>query len=123
MLILIPTGTFLVPTQMHLRRSPFGKFSRAPKDTSILRTYSHTDDSARLNGGPGCSSFIGLVQENGPFTWFPSAYRPVYNIFSWSQLSNVLYVDQPAGTGFSVGKPGVNTEEETAQQFLGFYHN
>ncbi|KXH65985.1 carboxypeptidase cpdS [Colletotrichum salicis] len=76
-----------------------------------------------LNGGPGCSSFIGLVQENGPFTWFPSAYRPVYNIFSWSQLSNVLYVDQPAGTGFSVGKPGVNTEEETAQQFLGFYHN
>ncbi|KAK1450712.1 carboxypeptidase cpdS [Colletotrichum cuscutae] len=76
-----------------------------------------------LNGGPGCSSFIGLVQENGPFTWFPSAYRPVYNIFSWSQLSNVLYVDQPAGTGFSVGKPGVNSEEETAQQFLGFYHN
>ncbi|KAI8154506.1 Carboxypeptidase Y-like protein [Colletotrichum sp. SAR 10_70] len=76
-----------------------------------------------LNGGPGCSSFIGLVQENGPFTWFPSAYRPVYNIYSWSQLSNMLYVDQPAGTGFSVGSPDATTEEEIAQQFLGFYHN
>ncbi|OHE94397.1 carboxypeptidase cpdS [Colletotrichum orchidophilum] len=76
-----------------------------------------------LNGGPGCSSMIGLIQEHGPFTWFPSTYRPVYNIYSWSQLSNMLYIDQPAGTGFSVGKPGVNTEEEIAQQFLGFYHN
>ncbi|OHW96906.1 serine carboxypeptidase [Colletotrichum incanum] len=76
-----------------------------------------------LNGGPGCSSFIGLVQENGPFTWFPSAYRPVYNIYSWSHLSNILYVDQPAGTGFSVGSPNATTEEEIAQQFLGFYHN
>ncbi|TID06380.1 Carboxypeptidase Y-like protein [Colletotrichum higginsianum] len=76
-----------------------------------------------LNGGPGCSSFIGLVQENGPFTWFPSAYRPVYNIYSWSQLSNILYIDQPAGTGFSVGSPNATTEEEIAQQFLGFYHN
>ncbi|GKT41518.1 putative serine carboxypeptidase [Colletotrichum spaethianum] len=76
-----------------------------------------------LNGGPGCSSFIGLIQENGPFTWFPSAYRPVYNIFSWSQLSNVLWVDQPAGTGFSVGSPNADTEEAIAQQFLGFYDN
>ncbi|KAJ0336300.1 hypothetical protein COL922a_008133 [Colletotrichum nupharicola] len=67
-----------------------------------------------LNGGPGCSSFIGLVQENGPFTWFPSAYRPVYNIYSWSLLSNMLYVDQPAGTGFSVGSPDATTEEEIA---------
>ncbi|TQN64406.1 Carboxypeptidase Y-like protein [Colletotrichum shisoi] len=76
-----------------------------------------------LNGGPGYSSFIGLVQENDPFTWFPSAYRPIYNIYSWSQLSNILYIDQPAGTGFSVGSPNATTEKEIAQQFLGFYHN
>ncbi|KAF6796461.1 carboxypeptidase cpdS [Colletotrichum musicola] len=76
-----------------------------------------------LNGGPGCSSFIGLIQENGPFTWFPGANRPVYNIYSWNQLSNMLYIDQPAGTGFSVGSPNATTEEEIAQQFLGFYDN
>ncbi|TDZ13450.1 putative serine carboxypeptidase [Colletotrichum spinosum] len=76
-----------------------------------------------LNGGPGCSSLIGLVQENGPFTWFKSAYRPVYNIYSWHTLSNMLYIDQPAGTGFSVGSPNITNEEEVAEQFLGFYQN
>ncbi|KAL0934827.1 carboxypeptidase cpdS [Colletotrichum truncatum] len=76
-----------------------------------------------LNGGPGCSSLIGLISEHGPFTWFKSAYRPVYNIYSWSHLSNMLYVDQPAGTGFSVGSPNATTEEEIAEQFLGFYNN
>lgn len=47
----------------------------------------------------------------------------MYNIFSWPQLSNMLYVDQPAGTGFSVGDFKGTTEEEIARQFLGFYHN
>ncbi|KAF9876880.1 hypothetical protein CkaCkLH20_05726 [Colletotrichum karsti] len=76
-----------------------------------------------MNGGPGCSSWIGLIEENGPFTWFPGAFRPVYNIYSWSQLSNMLFIDQPAGTGFSVGDFNGTTEEEIAEQFLGFYDN
>jgi carboxypeptidase D len=56
-----------------------------------------------LNGGPGCSSLMGFLQENGPFSWQTGTYVPVPNSFSWSNLTNVVWVEQPVGTGFSTG--------------------
>lgn len=54
-----------------------------------------------LNGGPGCSSMLGLLQENGPINWQAGQLAPMPNIYSWSNLTNVVWVDQPAGTGYS----------------------
>jgi carboxypeptidase D len=70
----------------------------------------------RTNGGPGCSSLEGSFQENGvsflqlilrtisktaqPFTWKPGQALPTQNEWSWTNLSSVLYVEQPIGTGF-----------------------
>ncbi|KAK4148130.1 Alpha/Beta hydrolase protein [Dichotomopilus funicola] len=76
-----------------------------------------------LNGGPGCSSFEGLLQENGPFLWQYGTYKPVKNPWSWHTLSNIIYVEQPVGTGFSTGKPSITNEEELADQFKGFWKN
>ncbi|TID12460.1 Carboxypeptidase cpdS [Venturia nashicola] len=74
-----------------------------------------------LNGGPGCSSLTGLLQEHGPFLWQPGTIRPMRNQWSWNRVTNMIYIDQPVGSGFSQGKPTALGEYEVAEQFLGFW--
>lgn len=76
-----------------------------------------------LNGGPGCSSLDGLFQENGPFTWQSGTYEPVVNPYSWTNLTNMVYIDQPVSTGFSPGNITVNDEVDVATQFSAFWKN
>ncbi|XP_047340251.1 serine carboxypeptidase-like [Impatiens glandulifera] len=52
-----------------------------------------------LNGGPGASSSIGLFYENGPYKIMNQTL--FWNNFGWDQVSNIIYIDQPIGTGFS----------------------
>ena len=40
-----------------------------------------------------------------PFLWQPGQAGPTQNEWSWTNLSSVLYVEQPIGTGFSQGTP------------------
>uniref|UniRef100_A0ACD5WW19 Uncharacterized protein n=1 Tax=Avena sativa TaxID=4498 RepID=A0ACD5WW19_AVESA len=60
-----------------------------------------------LTGGPGCSALSGLVYEIGPFYFDFHGYTGtglptlLYKPTSWTQVSNVIFVDAPAGTGFS----------------------
>jgi carboxypeptidase C (cathepsin A) len=90
------------------------------------------------NGGPGSSSLIGLLTENGQLQLNDnslnvskgSAPTLFYNPNSWSQVANVLYLEQPKGVGFSycddTTKRCVNTDESTAidgHEFLvNFFH-
>ncbi|XP_038705560.1 serine carboxypeptidase-like 48 isoform X2 [Tripterygium wilfordii] len=53
-----------------------------------------------LAGGPGCGGEIALFYENGPFH-FAKNLSLVWNKYGWDKVSNLLYVDQPIGTGFS----------------------
>ncbi|KAK4863586.1 hypothetical protein LT330_002364 [Penicillium expansum] len=76
-----------------------------------------------LNGGPGCSSMESFLQETGRFIWQPGTFAPVENPYAWVNLTNVLWVDQPIGTGYSVGTPTAISQEETAQDFVKFFKN
>ncbi|KAK4545974.1 hypothetical protein LTR36_002538 [Oleoguttula mirabilis] len=74
-----------------------------------------------LNGGPGCSSLDGFLHANGPFTWQPGTNAPVPNTWAWSNLTNVVWVDQPQGTGYSVGEAIVTSEGDVAKYFVAFW--
>ncbi|XVF41484.1 hypothetical protein PTKIN_Ptkin01aG0283300 [Pterospermum kingtungense] len=59
-----------------------------------------------LNGGPGCSSFDGFVYEHGPFNFQegnPKGSPPTLHLnpYSWSKVSNIIYLDSPVGVGLS----------------------
>lgn len=74
-----------------------------------------------LNGGPGCSSMDGALMEVGPYR-VKDDQTLEYNEGSWDEFANMLFVDQPVGTGFSY----VNTDsyihelDEMSAHFITF---
>ncbi|KAL0921257.1 hypothetical protein M5K25_008314 [Dendrobium thyrsiflorum] len=59
-----------------------------------------------LTGGPGCSAFSGLALEIGPLKIRSERYNGslpnlVYHPYSWTKISNIIFLDSPVGTGFS----------------------
>ncbi|WZZ42344.1 hypothetical protein YC2023_038603 [Brassica napus] len=72
-----------------------------------------------LTGGPGCSSISAFLLENGPLAFntesdsgnIPSLVSTTY---SWSKVANIIYLDQPVGTGFSYSRnPLANIPSDT----------
>ncbi|KAL4449695.1 hypothetical protein ABPG74_007518 [Tetrahymena malaccensis] len=74
-----------------------------------------------LNGGPGCSSLTGLFAENGPFK-VNDDLTLSSNPYSWNSNANLVFVDQPVGTGYS--RAGFNefthNETQIAEDFYQF---
>jgi cathepsin A (carboxypeptidase C) len=74
-----------------------------------------------LTGGPGCSSTLALLFENGPCKVSEDGHSTTINPYSWTEAAHVLWLDQPAGVGYSYGKESDYNEEmisEDAYYFL-----
>ncbi|XP_058077424.1 serine carboxypeptidase II-3-like [Magnolia sinica] len=55
-----------------------------------------------LNGGPGCSSLgFGAMEELGPFRVMSDGKTLYRNKYAWNKVANVLFLESPAGVGFS----------------------
>ncbi|CAI9786328.1 unnamed protein product [Fraxinus pennsylvanica] len=55
-----------------------------------------------LNGGPGCSSLgMGAMVELGPFGVNPDGETLYSRNFAWNKVANILFLESPAGVGFS----------------------
>ncbi|VCU40973.1 Bgt-60051 [Blumeria graminis f. sp. tritici] len=77
-----------------------------------------------LNGGPGCSSEDGALMEIGPYRVRNDQNGPrlEYNDGSWDEFSNLMFVDNPYGTGYSYidSDSFVHSLSEMADQFVMF---
>jgi carboxypeptidase C (cathepsin A) len=74
-----------------------------------------------LTGGPGCSSTLAFLTENGPCSVNKDGATTTVNPYSWTESAHVLWLDQPAGVGFSYGEETDSNEEmigEDAYYFL-----
>ncbi|KAL8830342.1 MAG: hypothetical protein Q9191_001483 [Dirinaria sp. TL-2023a] len=103
--------------------------SSAPNETRELffwffpssNTAAADEITIWLNGGPGCSSLSGLLTENGPFTWEAGTEAPVQNPYTWVNLTNMIWVEQPVGVGYTQGVPNITNEVQLGLEFIGFY--
>ncbi|KAG2300677.1 hypothetical protein Bca52824_037149, partial [Brassica carinata] len=74
-----------------------------------------------LTGGPGCSSLSALLFANGPLAFKGDEYNgtvPPLELtsFSWTKVANILYLESPAGSGYSYAKTPRASEASDAKQ-------
>ncbi|KZL71687.1 carboxypeptidase Y [Colletotrichum tofieldiae] len=112
-LLLLPVAAAAAASGYRTVNSTFGDYairykSWAADDTKLCHggyhEARHDPASAPLviwhQGGPGGSSLHGMLFENGPcLVDGPNATK--FNPNSWTEHFNVVYLDQPAGVGFS----------------------
>lgn len=72
-----------------------------------------------LNGGPGCSSMDGALMESGPLR-INKDKKVIYNEGSWHKKGDIVFVDQPAGTGFSYTEAYDSELDQVRHDFLVF---
>ncbi|KAK1311913.1 Serine carboxypeptidase-like 14 [Acorus calamus] len=94
----ICTGWQAVPRPSDCVSQP--KSERRPEEDPLL-TW--------ISGGPGCSSFFGLAFEIGPLHFDIKKYdgeipNLVLHPYSWTKVSNILFIDIPIGAGFSFAR-------------------
>ena len=75
-----------------------------------------------LNSSPGSSSVVGIFNEIGPFSYNFEGKEPIlfFSKSSWLNEVNLLFLDQPIGTGFSYGYKRVTSDLEIANHFYIF---
>ncbi|EXJ58404.1 carboxypeptidase D [Cladophialophora yegresii CBS 114405] len=70
-----------------------------------------------LNGGPGSDSLIGMFQELGPCNVTEDLITQL-NPYAWNEASNMIFLSQPLGVGFSYGSKGPGSIDPDFGQFL-----
>ncbi|CAD6224629.1 unnamed protein product [Miscanthus lutarioriparius] len=87
-------------------RALFYYFVEAPQDASSKPLL------LWLNGGPGCSSLgFGAMMELGPFRVNPDGKTLSGNKYAWNNQANVIFLESPAGVGFSYSNTSSDYEE------------
>ncbi|XP_021642991.2 serine carboxypeptidase-like 18 isoform X2 [Hevea brasiliensis] len=81
-----------------------------------------------LTGGPGCSSFGGLIFEIGPLEFDVDNYKVglpelKYCPYAWTKSASFIFLDAPVGSGFSYARTPEGwhiSDSESAEQSYQF---
>lgn len=100
-------------------KSKLGFIFYGSQDAKTLEEVGKRPTIIWLNGGPGSSSQLGNFLELGPmlFARDGTKTRKTRNPHSWNNAYNVMFVDQPVGTGISYCE--ANSEIPTDQDEIG----
>ena len=73
-----------------------------------------------LNGGPGCSSLSGFLDEHGCVISELYSDKLEVNKYSWNLNANVIYIESPAGVGYSKSTDTKQpwTDDKTAKSLV-----
>ena len=99
----------------------FWFFEKRGSDSLSMEDKSNIPLIVWLTVGPGCSSSLALLTENGPCSVDQSGESTVVRESSWTEAGHVLWLDQPAGVGYSYGEATDKNEKmvsEDAYYFL-----
>jgi serine carboxypeptidase-like clade 2 len=117
-----------LPNQPIASPSQYSGYVSVSDARDLFYYFAESDDETLplvlwLNGGPGCSSLGGGLSELGPFFAGPNATL-THNEHSWSTVANMVFLESPAGVGFSTSTDASDYttvgDERTAQDTLEF---
>lgn len=86
------SGYLEIPGKQRKLHYIFAESQSSPKNDPLVLWF---------NGGPGCSSMLGFAQEHGPYSMPDGEERFFRNPNSWNLETNMLYIESPAGVGYS----------------------
>jgi len=86
------SGYLDIPNTTKMLHYMFVESQKSPSTDPVLIWF---------NGGPGCSSMLGWAQEHGPYVMDSGETTFHKNEWSWNTAANVLYIESPAGVGYS----------------------
>ena len=69
-----------------------------------------------FNGGPGCSSMLAFMQENGPLAIDDGEDYIKTNPYPWNKRANMIWLESPAGVGWSVGETAEDLQHNDMTQ-------
>jgi len=101
----LPNGT----ESIDMTSATYSGYLNVTETKSLHYIYVESMDSPSFdplviwfNGGPGCSSMLGFMQEHGPWIIDDGEDYIKPNPYSWNRRANMLYIESPAGVGFSI---------------------
>eukprot|EP00825_Cyclidium_porcatum_P032195 TRINITY_DN3436_c0_g1_i4.p1 TRINITY_DN3436_c0_g1~~TRINITY_DN3436_c0_g1_i4.p1 ORF type:complete len:418 (-),score=52.41 TRINITY_DN3436_c0_g1_i4:77-1330(-) len=71
-----------------------------------------------LQGGPGCSSLLGMISEIGPWVFVNDNSTLQNNTqYAWNKNASLLFFESPVGVGFSYNTTEIQLDDNTTAQY------